>query len=346
MTRPLVIGKDIFGDFEIYVPDPLRKSVEAATGGQCTVLYDDQNLPSYMRIIPAMNARDLISGLTGTHPAFLVNTVQIPEIFVGMFQAYVTGGRAYSLPYYNPTVSIDFDDAKAACTAKGTGWHLMTNWEWAAVALWCKKNSVEPAGNTNHGRHHTNVWETGTRQDGDTYLPGDTSGFGNILCGTGPYSWRHDGTPAGISDLVGNVWEWVDGFKINNGRIYMPADNHVTLSEASWPAMDHYLSNNSGTLTLQGTAATVVDANISVTWGSLTKAGGYTESDLLKLALISPAGVVPVGTLYANSSGERLPIRGGSRGDGSYAGLAALNLNNARSGVSSFIGFRPAFLNI
>lgn len=39
---------------------------------------------------------------------------------------------------------------------------------------------------------------------------------------------------------------------------------------------------------------------------------------------------------------QRLPIRGGNWNNGSNAGLAALNLNNARSNTSTNIGFRPA----
>ena len=42
---------------------------------------------------------------------------------------------------------------------------------------------------------------------------------------------------------------------------------------------------------------------------------------------------------------KRLPIRGGNWNNGSNAGLAALNLNNARSNVNSNIGFRPALCN-
>lgn len=332
--------------FEIYSPNPLRKAVESATGGSCTVLYDNLGLPSYMRIIPAMNAGDLISGLTGAHPAFLYNGTKIGEIFIGMYAASIIGTRAYSLPRVAPAVSIDFDNAKAACTAKGSGWHLMTNWEWAAVALWCVKNGFQPRGNTNHGRHHTNVWETGIRQDAATYLPGNTSGTGNILAGSGPNSWRHNGDPNGIADLVGNVWEWIDLLKITNGQIIMPPDNHVGLAEASWTAMDHYLSNEAGVLTLKNGSATTTDASISATWSSLTKAGGYTESGLLKLALVSPAGAHPGGTLYVNASGDRLPFRGGSRGNGGHAGLAALHLGYVRGGSSTLFGFRPAFISI
>lgn len=36
-----------------------------------------------------------------------------------------------------------------------------------------------------------------------------------------------------------------------------------------------------------------------------------------------------------------LPIRGGNRNNAGNAGLAALNLNNARSNSNSNIGFRP-----
>jgi hypothetical protein len=35
--------------------------------------------------------------------------------------------------------------------------------------------------------------------------------------------------------LVGNVWEWQDGFKIVDGKVYMPVDNDFNLVEANWP---------------------------------------------------------------------------------------------------------------
>jgi formylglycine-generating enzyme required for sulfatase activity len=291
----------------------------------CTVLYDDVGLPSYMRIIPAMTADTLMSGMPTTlHPAFLKNGVKIPELFIGMFQAYVIGGRAYSLPYKSPAVNVDFDAARGYCTAKGTGWHLMTNWEWAAVALWCMKNGFEPRGNTDRGRAHDATYETGTRQDGETYAPGDSSGVSNILCGTGPYAWRHDGTPAGISDLVGNVWEWVEGLKIVDGVVYMPNDNNYTLAEASWVNQNFTMSSADPWSTLDNTGA----------------------SDLLKMALVVPDGVSPQGLLYVRTTDELLPIRGGDRASSSNAGLAALFLDYVRSLSASYIGFRPAFSNI
>ena len=399
---------------EIHVPDPLRRSVEAATGGQCTVLYDDFDLPSYMRIIPAMNAADLITlspAATGLHPAFLADGTKLPEIFIGMYQAYEIGGKAYSLPGKNPWVSIDFDDARAACVSKGDGWHLMTNWEWAAVALWCMKNSFQPRGNTNNGRAHDATFETGVRQDGATYVPGDSDGVGNILTGSGPKAWRHDGTPAGIADLTGNVWEWVDGFKLVDGQVLMLPDNNVNLctkeaDEASWmqvglepgahetlgdevdtgtltngvqykitateenhfgagldvddyfisdgtetcdsnnkvkPLLGHFFSDE-GSVRLQNESGTQTDNARSVTWSSMVKIAGYKESQLMRLGLISPAGVSPQGTFYMRSADTRLPFRGGARSHGSNAGLAALYLAHVRGLTGTFLGFRPAFI--
>jgi formylglycine-generating enzyme len=318
----------------IYVPDPLRKSVEASTGGMCTVLYDDNDLPNYMRIIPAMNGTDLgltLASYTGLHPAFLVNGTAIPEIFVGMYLASNAGSsRAVSVPDAAPWTAIDFDDARAACIAKGTGWHLMTNWEWAAVALWCMENGFQPRGNTNYGRAHDATHETGVFITSGTLVPGSSSSPEYTLTGSGPHTWRHDATPAGIADLVGNVWEWNDGLKIVDGAVKMLNDNNINLcteeaDEASWP--DQSFS--------------VVNAN---PWSTLSSSG---DNDLLRLALVSPGGAVhPQGRLYVNTSDTRLSIRGGLRSNGADAGLAALILGYERSHSTADLGFRPAFVSL
>lgn len=348
--------------------DPLRASLEAASGGRCTVMYDDLDYPSYMVRIPAFNLEDIDADFgTGRHPAFIVNGTEKAEIWIGMHQAYVYNSRALSLPGLDPKVSIDFDDAKTACTAKGTGWHLMSNWEWAAVALWVLKQvddsiqANQPRGNTDYGTAHDEIQETGTRQDGATYDPGQATGFARILTGSGPHTWRHDLLPFGISDLVGNAWEWVDGLKIDGGLITMPADNYYGLAEASWPTTVNsesvYLKNNSSTLEISAEAG-VVDASINNTWATVTETATFdalaaATRNALMAALIAPrltgAGASPFttpanGTLYANTSGGRLPLRGGFWSSGSNAGLGALILYYLRSGVVASFGFRPAFV--
>jgi sulfatase modifying factor 1 len=339
----------------LFNPDPLRASVEAATGGRVTVLYDDQGNPSYMHIVPKFNVEDIHADFgTGVHPAFIVGGVEKPYIMVGQVVASAgAGSRAVSIPGRDPWCSVTFDVAKAACVNKGSGWHMMTNWEWAALVLWCLKNGYQPRGNTNYGRAHDALHETAPRQDG--LAPGGTSGTARNGGGLGPASWRHDGSPIGIADLVGNVWEWQDGFKLVDGRIYMPADNNYALAEGSWPATDAYMINDGGVLKM-GAAAGIVDASISTTWRTGAYVAGYdslavaTRRQMMQALITSrlthgaTAPFTALGTWYANTSGERFPIRGGSWVSGSLAGVAALSLYYLRSLSNSTIGFRPAFV--
>ena len=157
----------------ISAPDALRQSVEAATGGVNTVLYDSKGYPSVMCVVPRFNIEDIHPDLgTGTHPAFLVGGVQKSEIFVGKYLARIHDSHALSLPGQDPSASINFDTADLRCTAKGPGWHMMTNAEWSAVALWCWKNGFMPRGNTNYGRDHAQTADGKFARDHDEHDPG------------------------------------------------------------------------------------------------------------------------------------------------------------------------------
>ncbi len=349
----------------LYFKDSLRAQIEFASGGQQTVLYDDVGIPSVMQWIPAFNLQDIHADLgTGLHPAFVVNGTAKAGIWIGVYQAKVSGGRAYSWPGQDPTASVNFDTAKGYCTAKGAGWHMMTAWEWAAVALWCLKNGFQPRGNTNYGRSHANTFETGTRSDG--YPPGSTSGTARTKTGAGPASWRHNNAFFGIADLVGNIVEWLDGYKIVDGRMYFPDDNNFNLAEASWPAQNAYwdgtVSGAAGAPKLSDTIPvnqTTDSYYNSITgeagWRSLTYSENYFTSMPLalrqKLAamLIAPAvtNSTPLftasGAVYNRNNGERFPLRGGSWYNGAYAGLAFFGLGNQRSASFSDFGFRLAY---
>lgn len=338
-----------------YIKDVSRHAVERASGGRQTVLYDDLGNPSVMNIIPIFRYEDL--GYSEDMGAGVVSCFDVgtgtnkSEIFIGAFQASLVGSRAVSLPRVDPAASVNFDTAKSYCANKGAGWHLMTMHEWAAISLWCMANGFEPRGNTNYGRAHDRYVERGRRMDGG--LPGDTAGTPRVHAGSGPDAWRHNNSPWGISDLVGNVWEWLDGFKLQDGQIIASTFN--TQAEASWAAQAAYFDSTQTT----GGAPLLSDAVVnrlgaigdnsndgysaSAAFTAMGKAGTYVSNQLLKRLIVEPSTVLPKGQVYMRNFGERLPYRGGSWVYGSYAGLAAITCNYSRVGMSTDIGFRLAF---
>ena len=92
--------------------DSFRKSVEASSNNNCTVLYDDKGYPSIMHVIPKVTIGECFpsdyslisaSDMTSVHPAFIIkeaddSTTVVNEIYVGQYLSNVVDNRAISLP--------------------------------------------------------------------------------------------------------------------------------------------------------------------------------------------------------------------------------------------------------
>ena len=348
------------GYLDIFIRDSYRHAVESATGGKNTVLYDAHGNANVMIVIPKFTYDDI--GMTaemgtGVATAFMRSGTEIPEIFIGKYLG--SGDHGVSAAGVDLKTYVNFDQAKSICEGKGTGWHLMTVHEWAAIALWCMANGYQPKGNTQYGRAHDALHEFGQRGDGRS--PNDRKGDARTNTGTGPASWAHDKTNAGVYDLVGNIWEWQYGLKTQDGQVICTGDNRTDLLEAQWTPQECYFdSPQSGGaesgfrgnqfLSSQVTkyAGPVGDngyyGDNNQRWEAIIKDPSYVSNELMKRLLIEPVGKGVQGQMYIRNYGERLPLRGGNWDSGSHAGLAALILSRARSRAGSDIGFRPAFV--
>lgn len=366
--------------FVFSIKDTYRQAVEAASGGKNTVMYDSAGNPSIMVVVPKFKISDVISGgSASTHPAFIVNGVEKDAIYISKFQNIVYNNMAYSVPSQDPATYVNFDQARTYAANKGAGWHLMTNAEWAAIALWCKANGFMPRGNNNYGADTSAPYEKGRV----TYTYGTPATNGRVATGSGPKSWAHDDSNEGIFDLNGNINEWVGGLRLNNGEIQViqdnnAADNTVDQSSTStaWQAINltdgsytdgtlvppgttgsaKYDSVNAGTTGDVGAALfsdTIVNSNapasgddgyLNSTFETLAAKSGITVPEIAKALGLFPVDSSEGGDGYwIRNYGERLPSRGGFWTYGSQAGVFYLNLNNPRSSSINSIGFRAAF---
>lgn len=208
--------------------DSAKFALEAASGGRNTLLFDDLGMPSVMVRIPRFNWSDVVEGGEDMPcSAFIVDGDLLDYIYISKYLNVIENGRAYSLPGRDPANTITIDDAREACARKGKGWHLFSNAEWSAISHWCMKNNTVPRGNSYWGMAY------GARHErGILSLENDLSvtPSARTLTGSGPDVWNHDGSPFGISELNGNVFDLVSGVRVMDGEIQVIPENDSALN--------------------------------------------------------------------------------------------------------------------
>lgn len=315
------------------------KTVQPGVQGNVVAIYDNAGIPSLMYRFERVSDKELFGGSDKPHPAFVIGGEVYDEIYISVYQNCEINGKPYSLPYQKPWTNINNDAAADACFSKGEGWHLMTAAEWGLIANLCSKNGVFPHGNTNYGK-----WHGDENEKGVTYGDG-----GKTLTGSGPATWTHDHTPEGVHDLCGNVWEMLRGARMKDGNLEVAKDNDAALD------IDLTLAGDDWTAVLADNGKPV---RVSVDEGVMFTTDEAIEQDytgdcwedvdvdciseqLTELGLYAGE---PKAYCYMDSTdGEYFPIRGGSWGHGTAAGVFDSNFLNARTLAHGSIGFRSAY---
>lgn len=317
------------------------------------IIVDDLGKPSVMVKIPKFTYEDLGLSGSGTHPAFIVDGKEVPYIYISKYQNIVENGRAYSLPYQRPHHTVNFDEAKAFCEAKGKGWHLFSNAEWAAVALWCKKNNCMPYGNNNYNYgDYYNTSEKGAPMGEYNEDWGEDIPY--TATGSGPKSWFHNNDFSGIADLNGNVYEWVSGVRVNAGELQVIENNNSAMgvdesaTSELWKAI-----SQAGAYVAPGTEGAIKFGSSGIQTSGMfkeaTAADGVTIPTLVKALALFPndaADTYRDDYYWAGTSGERLFYRGGYCNGYGYAGVFYYDGYSGRSDAYGYLGFRSAFVEL
>lgn len=271
---------------------------------------------------------------------------KVEAYLIAKYPATMIDGVPHSLPYQKPAVNVTHDEAIRLCEAKGHGWHLITNDEWAALAHQSRKNGTLPRGNTASGKSHSHPEETGTTYEGS---------YGKTLTGSGPVTWNHDHTAEGVTDMCGNVWEHVGGIRFVDGKVQVIPNNEAAAgadqSKDSREWVNIYTADGDPVyFNVQDDAITLQPYEPEdKAWDGVPftelEAGEVDDLDeLIRLGLYPADGYEGTDYFWLDTNDERCVSRGGTWYRGANAGVFSLNGPYSRAYSHTNIGFRPAFV--
>lgn len=348
----------------------LVQAVESASGGRQTVIFTAKNQATFMTKIDKFDLSTIDASLKGTHPAFIVNGVEKDFIYVATYEGVLRNGELLSLPNVKPENAVTREVCATSAFANGPGHHLLTSVEWSAIMLRCQALRQIPVGNTANGQSSRliaqGIVSNGRRVDG--IAPGDPNGLGVTYTGSGDVNWRHDVAYNGISDLVGNVNDMVQGVRLVNGEIQVIPDNNASLSTFStkpdskdWRAIDaisgdYIVPDGNGTTTnsvkwfQSGATDYSIIGAFQTPMNQVSVAPSLNVVQVNAINKLKALGIFPAfpnlesGYCFAKSTGVQYASRGGHFFTGDQAGISHISLSDPYDVFDVTLGCRTAYI--
>lgn len=297
--------------------EDFKDRIENESGGHLTAREDDNGTVDIFYVVNQF-CPDWLSGEAtwdagSEHRAFYENGTIFEKLLVSIVNARAATVDGVLTLIQSPTESATVDtmaNFRTRVANKGSDYHIMTCYEYGALCL--QAHAVVNGrmhGNTDGGRY--DIYSITNQEYGSMVSPGSNT---YTLPGSGPLAWRHNLTPWGVCDLVGNYDEFIEGIKtVGTQIVMMGTDNDYTNPEGSWTSTGiYYKDNGSGNIVLDTSGATSLALfnnfqDIALTSTLLAASNPYANSILCD-AMISPqfenAGVAITPSVLGNVSGR------------------------------------------
>ncbi|WP_417539569.1 hypothetical protein [Marinobacter sp.] len=242
------------------------------------------------------------------HPAFRNAGTDLDQIYVGKYQASMSGSKLASVPGVLPAVTRTLTQFQADATARNVsgvaGFMLWSVFHWSAIQWLYLIENATMNSQTKTGQGRVNATSAANVDATDVA----------------------QATYRGIVGLWGNVWQWMDGLKTVSGTINLWDQN----------------GNKSWVSTKKRAAA---DGAIYPTTFMDGTGTGWDLEDVFigDTGPTSNSNATAPDYQYMTSTGEFFPFVGGSwMGNAAAAGLWNLNVYYSASASSSYLGARLA----
>lgn len=242
------------------------------------------------------------------HPAFKNAGADLEQIYVGKYQASMTGSRLDSKTAVQPTGNRSLTQFIASAEARNvsgvSGFMLWSYYQWSAIQWLYLVEHATANSQAKTGQGRVNASSAASVSATDVA----------------------QATYRGIVGLWGNVQQWIDGMKIVNGTIYVWDRN----GNKNWVSTTHKVSAEYNSM-FPNSFVDGAGAGYDFADGFIGAVGGSGSTN----------ATVP-DRQSLSSSFESFPIIGGDCASADHAGLWSMYVHYSASGSDSLMGARLA----